>query len=85
MTIARSLWENLTEFEFDSHAVCNVFNDGKGDFSGKWKSPDGLGNLQLHQQCHLRRACSHNTGRPLALVETWTEELLQIAWGERIR
>ena len=63
----------------------NVRNDGRGDISGAPKTPDGLKNLQLHQQCHLRRGCSRNCRRPVALIEAWTEELVQVAWSQRIR
>jgi hypothetical protein len=48
MTIARSLWENLTDFEFETHAACNMFNGSKGYFGWQSKPPDGLENLQLH-------------------------------------
>ena len=62
-----------------------MLNDCRGDIGSAPKTPYGLENLQLHQQCHLRRDCSRNRRRLLALIEAWTEELLQVAWGQQIR
>jgi hypothetical protein len=61
-----------------------VLNDSRGDIGGAPKTPDGLENLQMHQQCHLGHGCSRNGWRPLAFIKAWTEELLQVAWGQRI-
>jgi hypothetical protein len=83
--IERSVWKYQGCSGFHAQAAGNVLNDGRGDIGGAPKTPYGLENLQLHQQCHLRRGCSRNGRRPLALIEAWTEELLQVAWGQPIR
>jgi hypothetical protein len=37
------------------HPAGHVLNHDSGDLGGAPKAPDGLENLQLHQQCHLGR------------------------------
>src|ERR1035437_8851315 len=83
--IERSVWMNQSRSEFHAHLAGHVLNHDRGDLGGASKAPDGLENLQLHQQCHLGRRGSRNRGRPLVLIKTRAEKLMQFARSQRIR
>ena len=85
MPLVRSVRGNWSCFVCNSHSSSHVLNGRKWDIGGRQKPPYGLESLQVNQQCHLGRGCSRNAWRPLALIETRIEKLLQIALGQRIR
>jgi hypothetical protein len=78
-TTAKSLNELLTAVEKDIE-----FQKVGADQSYQISQDEYL-NLQMQQQRHLGLWRPRNAWRPLALIETRIEKLLQIAWSQRIR